>query len=272
MNTRIRKSLRDLGLNRPRTALLVASVAVGVAAAGGVLGAFDVIDREIDASFASTSPADAILTLDGDARPWVDTALEIPGVVAAEPRVEVLARMEEQPGWQRVTLVAVDDFDDVGVGAFFTDSGAAAPGRGEVLVERASLTEVDLAVGDPLAVSAPGQPARDLTVVGLAHDPGRTPAWMFGNVVAYVTGQTLVDLGYADALPSLLIRGDGAPSREANRLLADDVAAHLQSAGATVTSIQTPVPGEHPASGVMATLVYLLQAFGLITLVASVAL
>jgi putative ABC transport system permease protein len=272
MNTRTRKSLRDLNLNRSRTALLIASVAVGVAASGGVLGSFNVIDREIGANYASTNPADAVLTIAGDARDWIEEAKEVPGVQVAEPRLEVLARLDDEPGWQRLTLVVINDFSAIAAGGVFLEGEAVAPGAGEMLVERASLTEVDLAVGDAVMVSLPGQAAEEVRLSGLAHDPGRTPAWMFGNVVAYITPDTLALLGPPAELHTLLILTDGEQSQQANREIAEATAAHLTAAGATVTAITVPNPGEHPASGVMRTLLFLLQGFGVITLVASVSL
>lgn len=272
MNTRILKSLRDLGLNRSRTVLLVASVAVGVTAAGGMLGAFTVIDREIDASFASTRPADAVVTVEGDAREWAGAARAVPGVAAVEPRAELLARMTGEPGWQRITLVVVDDWNALSIGRFFAEDDAPVPDTGEMWIERASLTEVDVAIGDHMAITAPGGADTPVTVVGLAHDPGRTPAWMFGNVVAYISAETAQAIGYEQPLSTLLIRGDEAATRADNLVLATTVAARLEGEGATVTDTTAPVPGEHPASAVMNTLLFLLQGFGVVTLVASTAL
>ncbi len=50
------------------------------------------------------------------------------------------------------------------------------------------------------------------------------------------------------------------------------VASEYEARGFTVESVTVPVPGEHPARGVMGTLLYLLQAFGIVALVAAVAL
>src|SRR5690606_25440236 len=195
--------------------------------------------------------ADAVLTLSGDARALERVALEAPAVSVAEPRLEVLGRLADEQGWQRVTLVVVEDYADIRAGGVFREDGARAPGPREVLVDRASLTEVDLAVGDSLAVELPGETPVELVVSGLAHDPGRTPAWMFGNVVAYVTPSTLAELTTHAELSSLLIRTEDGLSRQHNRDIAESTAAHLEAAGATVTDIAVPVPGEHPASGVM---------------------
>ena len=80
------------------------------------------------------------------------------------------------------------------------------------MVERASLSEVELAVGDTITASSPGGSAR-LDVVGLAYDPGRTPAWMFGNVVGYVAPETLADVGVGNTLTTVALRTSDTATR-----------------------------------------------------------
>ncbi len=274
-DTRRTKLLRDLWSSRGRAGLVAASIAVGAGAIGTVLGAYSVIDREIATSFTSTQPPAAVISIAPGTIEPADAeriAAAVPGVSAAESRREVLVRMTNEPGWQPLRLVVVEDFSDVRVQRFFPESGSFAPGTGDILLERASVKEVELAVGDIFAANAPGQPARNLTVVGLTHDPGRTPAWMFGNVVGYVTPETVTELGIPGPLSGLVIATEPGASRDDNRATASAVASALTTAGATITGTDVPVPGEHPAAGVMRTLLYLLGVFGVVTLLASAAL
>ena len=60
--------------------------------------------------------------------------------------------------------------------------------------------------------------------------------------------------------------------RADNRRLADALVADLESDGFDVGRVDVPAPGEHPAERVMRTLLFLLQTFGVVALVASGAL
>jgi len=275
-----------LRANPGRTRLMIAAIAVGVGAVGGILGAYTVIDRTIQQSFDSTSPGAATLQFGSDVSANAALALEVPGVTSAEARREATVRLvsvgaasvgtgpaqvESVAGWRPLTLVAVDNFDAWGIGRAFPESGAWPPARGQIVIERASLKEVGVAIGDTIEASSPGGSAA-LDVVGLAHDPGRTPAWMNGEVVGFVSPQTLADVGVPGGLNQLAIRTTAGLDRDQNRAIAASVAAAYEARGYTVNDVTVPVPGEHPARGVMSTLLYLLQAFGIVSLIAAVAL
>jgi len=260
-----------LSANAGRTRLMTVAIAVGVGAVGAILGAYTVIDRTIQESFDSTSPASATIQFAEDVSAEARVALAVPGVTAAEPRREAIVRMASTEGWQSLTLVAVPDFTRWGVGRAFPERGAWPPARGQIVIERASLKEVDVAVGDRIEATSPSG-GTWLSVVGLAYDPGRTPAWMNGEVVGYVTPQTLADAGATGGLNVLAIRTSDTLSRDQNRAIAEAVASAFDERGYTVTDLTVPVPGEHPARGVMDTLLYLLQAFGIVALVAAIAL
>jgi putative ABC transport system permease protein len=250
---------------------MVAAIAVGVGAVGGILGAYTVIDRTIQESFDSTSPAAATIQLTEDVSADAALALEVSGVDVAEPRREATVRLSSADSWQPLTLVSVGAFGEWRIGRAFPESGAWPPTRGQIVIERASLREVDVAVGDTIEATTP-QGGSSLSVVGLAHDPGRTPAWMTGQVIGYVSPQTLADVGVAGGLNQLAIHTASDLTRDQNRAIADAVARTYEAHGYRASGVTVPVPGEHPARGVMGTLLYLLQAFGIVALIAAVAL
>jgi putative ABC transport system permease protein len=95
---------------------------------------------------------------------------------------------------------------------------------------------------------------------------------MNGNVIGFVSPQTLADVGVTGGLNQLAIRTASDLTRDQNRAIADAVARTYEAHGYTVSGVTVPVPGEHPARGVMGTLLYLLQAFGIVALIAAVAL
>ncbi len=273
VSPRWRKVGRDLSQNKGRTMLVTAAITVGVVAAGSILTAYSVITREMDRNYARTNPASAVLYLDSVDDDLVASVEARPEIAAAEARREISARLIEAPEeWDRLQLVVVDDFDDLTVSRFFADEGGWGPGRDEILIERSSLTEVDMNIGDDLTISLPGESPHSLSVTGLVHDPGRTPAWMVGQVVGYITPDGLSALGGEPVLDQLQILAVDDGDRAANRRLADALVADLEADGIEVLRTDVPIPGEHPSQSAMRTMLFLLQAFGVLALITSGAL
>jgi putative ABC transport system permease protein len=273
VSVRWRKVLRDLSHNKGRTFLVIAAIAVGVAAAGSILTAYSVITREVDRNYLETNPPSAVLYLDSVDDDLVASVEARSEISAAEARREVTARLvlgsEE---WISLQLVVVSDFDNVTVNRFYPESGASSPTEDEILIERSSLTEVDLSVGDDITVTTPGGSPQVLSIAGLVHDPGRMPAWMIGQVVGYITPNGLTTLGLEPVMDELRIVVVGAGDRTDNRRLAEDLRSDLEADGFDVRRVDVPIPGEHPAQRVMMTMLFLLQTFGVLALITSGAL
>jgi ABC-type lipoprotein release transport system permease subunit len=256
--------------NPGRTRLMIAAVAVGVGAVGAIAGAYTVIDRTIAANYAATDPAAAWITVATDAQAAADAAATTPDVAVAEARREVAVRMDTEEGWQRLVLVTVEDPSEWRIGHPADYGEAWPPTAGQIVIEQASLREVDIAVNDTLRASSPVGDV-ELLVTGTAHDPGRTPAWMSGDVVGFVAPQTLEELGIG-GFDTVALLTDAALSRADNSDIGEAAEQAIAQAGGIVTGTEVPVPGEHPSQGVMSTLLYLLQAFGAASLIAAVAL
>lgn len=272
ISTRWRKVGRDLSHNKGRTLLVVAAITVGVVASGSILSAYSVITREMERNYAETNPPSAVLYLESVDDDLVASTLARPEIAAAEARREITARLVMGSGeWIKLQLVVVDDFDNITVSRFYPEEGASDPADDEILIERSSLTEVDLSIGDNITIAAPGR-SQAFLVAGLVHDPGRMPAWMTGAVVGYITPDGLAALGLAPVLDELRIVAVGDGDRDSNRRLTDTLVSDLEAEGIAVTRVEVPVPGEHPAQRVMRTMLFLLQTFGIIALVTSGAL
>lgn len=260
--------------------MVVAAMTIGVAAVGSVLSAYSVLTRELSNSYATTNPSTATIHLATDSAETGDAgavaaALAQPDVLDAELRGERSTRVHLTANeWTPLTLVVVEDFTDVRIERFSLAQGQRLPAADEILIERSSLDEAPIDVGDQLQISATGGTVDPvpLTVAGLTHDQGRTPAWMTGRLVGYVTPEALVRLGVNAGLSELLVTTDPAASRSENHVTATRLVASLEAAGIDIERIEVPVPGEHPAQGVLQTMMFLLQAFGALALLASSAL
>jgi putative ABC transport system permease protein len=271
-SVRWRKVWRDLREHRVRSLLVVLSIAVGVAAVGTIAGANALLERNLREGFAATRPSSASLftTVPFD-QDLVDTVRRMPHVTQAEGRRSASARMVTGPDESlEVQLTAIPDFTAQRMDLVSPEEGAWPPKRGEIWFERSSGTLTGLEVGRAVTIQLGPDRTKTLVTGGIAHEPGAAPAFFFGQVLAYVTFDTLADLGFDDSFDELRIRTDlVAPTRADNRAIANKVKDRVERAGSPVAFVQVPTPGEHPAQDVLNALFLILGAIGGLSLAVS---
>ena len=264
-----RKVLRDLWLNKPRTLLTVLVIAIGIFAIGGVLSAFGILSREIVVNYMGTTPASATLEVEGLTDAMLQQVRAQPEIARAELRESIAARIKVgSDAWQRLTLYVIPDFEQMQLATFKPEQGARPPGDGEMLVERASLQVGQAHLGDSITVKMPGGAEGSLNIAGLVHDPSQAPGWMDAVVYGYITPSTLARLDAEAKLGELKIVVAQQPLDEAHvRATAQHLASQLEAQGVRVSRIEVPPPGNHPHQTQMNALLFLLSAFGFLTLV-----
>ncbi len=271
-SVRWRKVWRDLLEHRVRSLLVVLSIAVGVMAVGTIAGANALLERNLEDGYAATKPSSASLftTVPFD-QGLVDVVRRMPGVAEAEGRRSATARIV-QPGGGTIelALTALPDYEDQRMDLVSPVSGAWPPSRGEIVFEQSSRMVADLHEGRAITVQLGPDRTKSLAAAGFAHEPGGAPAYMFGQVIGYVTFDTLRDLGYGDSFDELRIlvaHPDG--TRDQARAVAVEVRDRLEKAGAPVAFMQVPTPGEHPAQDVLNAVFLILGTIGVLSLAVS---
>jgi len=110
------KVLSDLWDNKLRTLLVVASVAVGVFSIGMIAGTYEIISKDMGASYASANPANSDMRTDDFNQTLLESLKDIEGVKEAEGRRFFSVRARTPGGeWTNLDLVAMDDFTDTQV-------------------------------------------------------------------------------------------------------------------------------------------------------------
>lgn len=271
-SVRWRKVWRDLLEHRVRSLLVVLSIAVGVAAVGTIAGANALLERNLRVGFADTKPSSASLfaTIPFD-QGLVDTIRRMPDVADAQGRRSASARLVTGPDEStELQLTAIPDFTDQRMDLVTPEQGQWPPKRGEIWFERSSSSVTDLKVGRTVEIKLGPDRTKTLVTGGIAHEPGAAPAFFFGQVLAYVTFDTLKDLGFDDSFDELRIRTNLVdPTRADNRAIANEVKDRLEKAGSPVAFTQVPTPGEHPAQDVLNALFLILGAIGGLSLAVS---
>ncbi len=272
---RWRKVLRDLLSNPTRTLLVVLSITVGLISVAIILGAYTVFASDLPGSFDATNPADAHLYVQPFTNDLVDVVRRMPGVADAVGRraIMVQARVEEPNGetrWVDLKLAVLDDFDDQRINIFYPEVAAWPPGKGELLVERASMEGLGAALGAPLTIKLDNDDERTLTVVGEAHDLNELSAAIAPQASGYISFDTLEKLGLDRRYNELLIRVSGnEDDRTHNELIAQEVSDKVEKGGFTVFRTVVPEPGQHFLEQFFKPVLLILGALGVLAMLLS---
>ena len=261
ISPRWRKILRDIAGNKRRTAFLVLALAAGNLAFATVLGADAILVRELDRNYLETRPATATFTLDRVDVPLLEKLRRRPGVKEAEARTSIVARAKVGEEWRPLLLFAVDDFQSMRLAMFRSAGGAWPPPTGTMLLERSAGGVLKAGIGDVLALRVPGGTARPVPISGLAHDPSLAPAWMERTGYAYVSRETLKELGGPAAFDEVRVLTSG----DADAVVRD-LARWLQGEGRIVERICVPPAGRHPHQGQLEGILAALGSFSLLLL------
>jgi len=271
-SVRWRKVVRDLGVSRTRTLLVVLSIAVGVFAVGTIAGASALLQEGLRSAYLAGRPASATIAATSFGQDLIDAVRTMPGIADAEGRRSITVRLRTGPDtYREMQLTAIRDFRDQRLDLVTPEPGATwPPGRDELLLERSSLTLADVPTSGAVEVQTVDGSVHRLRVVGLSHEVGAAPAYYVGRLQGHVTFDTLADLGYGRAYDELRFRvSDPGLGRDQVRAIAEQVRARMERAGATIVYVFVPVPGQHPANALLAGVFLVLGFLGLLALLAS---
>ncbi len=289
-SVRRRKLFRDLRATWGRMVAVQLAIAIALAGVGTALGARAVLGHEIRSSYLASQPADATLELVGGVDDKLLAELRArPEIAAADKRQMVHARVKLAPDapWQMFVLFVAEDFADLRLNTFTSDTGAWPPPRGAILLERTAVAVMglggaQLAIGHapPVGHGAAHAPPTHLilqtshgseqmlAIAGTVHDAGQAPNWQEHRGCGYVTTETLAQLGEPPILHELLIQFRPAPSTMADaESAAASLARWLGERGHDVHEIRVPKLRQHPHQGLMDAMQLVLLVFGLLLLV-----
>ena len=271
--TRWIKVYRDLWINRSRTVLIILSIAVGVFAIGLIGMSQFALLESLNAQYAAMHPADAIIQtepmLDED---FVEGIRNMRGVDEAEGRRNLLLRISldgKGETWRDLTLYAMHDYNDQRLFLVQPQDGNYPPQKGEVLMERASMTYIGAELGDQILVKTPDGRQFHLTVTGRVHDLYRIPPIIEGWIYGYVDMSTLRWMGEAEGLNELYVRFDD-PTQI--RTMTNKVSDRIEGLNLPVYRKTLPTPGEHPLNFIISTLMILLGLVAVLSMLLSVLL
>ena len=259
--TRWKKVYRDLWNNRSRTVLVILSIAVGVFALGMIVSTQQALTTSLASQYADMRPADIILKtepmLDDD---FVTSMRHMKGVDEAEGRRALPLRISldgKGETWRDLTLYALADYEDQRLLKVYEQSGNYPPEKGEVLLERATITYLGLEPGDEILVKTPEGKKYTLRVTGTAHDLYRIPPVIEGWVYGYVSMDTIRWMGQPEGYNELYLDASATSPAEI-RALSEKAADRIKGEGLPVYQKTLPDHGVHPMNFIIETMLILL--------------
>lgn len=274
MRTNMRKVIRDLEKYKGRTVLAFLAVMIGVMSVGFVLSAYAILQREMQANFLDTNPASVVLyvpDLDVDGvnllrKEFPDTELAL--------RKTVQARVLRDNGtFGTVYLYATDTFSNQRVDTFDLEAGKFPEKENQMVLERDSLKnlpQLTLGYDESLTIQIPGQEPQLMELSGRVHAPGLSPASMEKYSYAFLSLDSLTALGNTGWYDEIrIVSYKDRSDRDAMRELASEMKATLALDGYSVVRVDVPEPGRHPHADQLDSLLFLLESFSVISVLAA---
>ena len=254
-----------------RSTLAAVAMTAGVFGLGAILTSYAILTRELAKTYETTRPAAAIVSMDRIDDAIVALARRAPGVLDAEARPIVVARVRVgNDEWAPLVLFVVRDFNDIRIDRFHADSGAWPPTDHEVLIERSAMPVARASLGQQILMRTADGVERSLRVSGTVHAAGLAPGWMDHVVTGFVTWNSIAraDSRAEGARLRIRVQRDALDERHI-QVVAAGVAESLARRGVKTGRIEIPAPGRHPHADQMDTFLFLLGCFGALTFVLS---
>ena len=262
-SARAAKIVGDLRASPSRTVLVTLSIAIGVTAVGMVAGARSLMLRTLESTRDDAAFPSATLRAEAVPLSALAAARGVPGVVDAETRRVVGARLVADGVSRDLVLTGLPSFTGLRIGRVMREDGAWPPQDGTMLVERSTLGELGVRLGEAVRLQLPSG-TRSVRVTGTVHDVSMPSTRIVGLLYGYVSYETLRRFGEGGDPNELLLRipGDRDDAERAaasvRRLLADD--------GVAVTETIVPKPGAFWAADAVEAMVLLLSVLAVVCL------
>jgi putative ABC transport system permease protein len=268
------KVFSDLWGDKTRSALVVASIAVGVFAVGMIITAFVILSEDINTSYAAANPVNIEIWTEPFHEDLVRVIEKVPGVEDIEGRhmVPIRARRGAEI-WQGLTLVGINEFEKLSINQLSTIEGTQLPGRNELIVSQDIMNETGFHVGDEIEIELPDGSTHQLVVAGLVRDQTTAEYDADITVNAFATQDTLRSMGSGNFFNRLLItvEGDGS-NEEFISAVAADVEDKMEDHQRGVYRTDESLSNAHPMTDILLAMMGVLGALGILITILSASL
>jgi len=278
MSPRWRKIWSDLTVNKTRTVLVVLSIVVGIFAVGSIAGTAAIIDRESKALWMSIDPADGSLVTTPFEAALADDITAMSNVGTIQLRRTLNTRAELADGTEKdLRIFAVPDYEAMQLNRIESESGDWPPPEDAILIERNTLSLLDISEGDTLTVRLPDGERRQLPVAGVTYDLSQPAGSVLDIAYGYVSPATIASLNGGESWNTILFTVDddalaasGLDRESFSAQVANDIRDRVQAQDVIVVAPPfISVPGEPPGYVFIVALLVVLGVVGSLTFILS---
>jgi len=274
MKTGFKKMYREILLYKGRTLLTLVGVLIAITAVGAVLSSYAILNREMNRNFMDTNPASIVLNvenLDDKAALLLKQSNE---GVDMELRKTLQARISRDDGtYGTIFLRAIQDFEKQKVDMFTLEKGSFPINPSQMAIERDCLKilkNIKEGAGESVSIKLPGGLEKEMQLSGRVHAPGLAPASMENYSYGFLSLEGLKSLGYKGWYDEIrIVSYDNRFDRVKMKIMSQSINKTLVENGYIVSRVEVPVPGKHPHADQLNSLLFLLQAFTVISLLAA---
>lgn len=250
------KVLADLGNNKVRSLLVIASIAVGLFAVGIIVGIRSVIMQDMPQGYASVDPANIIIKTRGVFdEDLVTRVRHLNGVKDAGANFTTSLRILTGPNtWEGIDLRAEREFQKIRVTRLDLEQGRWPSAKNEIAIERNKFGDTHAHLGDWVTIELPSGETHTLRLVGIIHDQtvgasGIGGGFFLAPIQGYISHDTLAFLDLPDDFNTLLVTVSGNSN---NSAVLSDVAGRVresvENAGHVIESSNQRGSRNHPNS------------------------
>lgn len=271
MKMNYKKVIRELKVYKARTIMAFLGILIGIASIGFVLTSYSLLTREMNVNYMNTNPASIVLRVSNLDPQGVDLIKDMRSNLDIEVRKTQIARIDRGNGtYGTLYLFAVENINDPKVDKFMLEKGQLPQDTNQMALERDSLKNLlNLNKGyeEEVMIKLPGGKETKMELSGIVHAAGLSPASMEKYSYAFLTFEGLQALGYPGWYDEIhLVAYDNRFDRGELKGLAAEMKESLMLKGYQVDRVDVPEPGKHPHDDQLRSLLFLLQAFTVISL------
>lgn len=205
----LKKAFGDLFSNKRKAITAITAVIIGMVAFGTLLFSYELITNEIVSTYSSINPSSATISVDRIDSRFIELTEEFSDIAEYEVKSDYQMRGQKSNGeWTTVELFSSAEYTAIDVNKVFHLDGDVCPQNSEMLIERDAINVAGKGIGDTLLLSLPNGTETNLKITGVINDLSVHPATMHNTIYAYVSMETLNEMGLSPNRLDFKISGE----------------------------------------------------------------
>lgn len=270
LKPRWHKVLIDFWENKARLALVIASIVVGVYAAGLINITSLILPENLQATYQGSNPANIIITTNSFDQDLIDVISRVKDVDLVEGRktITLRARVVGEDRWQNLSLIAIDDPQEQELKQLTLQEGTFPAKEDEILMLAEALNDFAVEPGSRMEIELLDDTVRMVTVSGVVKDYTAGVENTINRRIAFINSD---DLDYFHSTPDfntlyVSVKGDSTDTIHIQEV-ANAVKEKVKDTGHIVYSQSIQASDKHPYGNYIDAVAVILSFVGVLTVI-----